>query len=68
MWALVALIFFGLCIWQGYLDYTETLGQGQAYRMSSVEAVWERLSPDSYATYFPMLEASDTALRSCGNY
>jgi len=62
MWVTLALIFFGLCIWQGYVDYTRTLGVGEAYRMTSVEDVWSDISPSTYDTYFPMLRNSETPI------
>ena len=62
MWALLALIFFGLSLWRGYVDYTLTLGKGEAYRMASVETVWSELSPGSYDTYFPMLRDTEVPI------
>ena len=59
MRAFIALIFFILALWRGWIDYTLTLGQGQAYRMISLEATWEAVSPATYETWFPILSNSD---------
>ncbi len=55
---LLAIIFFGLSAWITYSDWQATMSVGEAFRFSSVEAVWLANSPETHAEYLPQLQAS----------
>ncbi len=55
---LLAYLFFVLSAVQGWRDWQATMGEGNAYRLSSTQTQWEVLSPGTYQSWFPILEAS----------
>lgn len=38
-------------IWQGWGDWQATIGEGYAYRLTSIGTVLERASPERYAAF-----------------
>ena len=55
---LLSLIFFSLSGWQTFTDWQATMGQGNAFRFSSVEEAWISLSAETHAEYLPILQQS----------
>lgn len=55
---LLSLIFFLLSAWQTYMDWQATMSLGNPFRFSSIDEAWLKVSPDTYAEYLPVLQAS----------
>ncbi len=56
MLRLIALILVVAGGWLGWRDWQSTIGQGNAFRLSSVEATWEAFSPSTHEAWLPMLQ------------
>ncbi len=55
---LIAYVFFAAAAYRAWIDWQATMGEGNAYRMASVEALWQQTSPGSYETWYPVLQSS----------
>jgi hypothetical protein len=59
MRAVIAVLLFMAAGWLGWRDWQATINEGQAYRLSSVEANWIALSPGTHEAWRPALEATE---------
>ena len=46
---LIAVLLIAAAVWLGWIDWERTIGAGYAYRLTSIGAAWEEVSPESYA-------------------
>jgi hypothetical protein len=45
--------------WRGWTDWERTIGEGYAYRLTSIGGTWEQASPESHAATVAAWRAAD---------
>jgi hypothetical protein len=53
---LLVIGFAALALWRSWIDWQDTLGQGYAFRMASVERVLSEAAPRTYANGVAMIQ------------
>jgi len=56
---LLALVFIALGAFQAWRDWGATIGEGEAYALSSVDAAWQSLWPAGYERFMPLLSQTE---------
>ncbi|MEO1550699.1 MAG: hypothetical protein AAFR93_09740 [Pseudomonadota bacterium] len=56
---LLALVLMALGAFQAWRDWGATIGQGEAYALSSVDVAWQGLWPWGYERFVPMMAEAE---------